>query len=109
MAGIQARLRARETPAPRFCWKCRKSLPSRAARCPVLRRGTVKGSGSDFGSRLRSGSGCRLDPGLSPRQSVRGCFQTPVVAQCPGLLLDLELPRPAHFCTFHLPTPMADN
>jgi serine/threonine protein kinase len=34
MAGIQARLRSRETPAPRFCWKCRKALPSRAGRCP---------------------------------------------------------------------------
>jgi eukaryotic-like serine/threonine-protein kinase len=34
MAGIQARLRARETPAPRFCWKCRKALHSRAGRCP---------------------------------------------------------------------------
>jgi serine/threonine-protein kinase len=34
MAGIHARLRARETPQPRFCWKCRKALHSRAARCP---------------------------------------------------------------------------
>jgi serine/threonine protein kinase len=34
LAGIQARLRARETPAARFCWKCRKALPSRANRCP---------------------------------------------------------------------------
>jgi len=34
LAGIQARLRARETPAPRFCWKCRKALHSRAGRCP---------------------------------------------------------------------------
>jgi serine/threonine-protein kinase len=34
MAGIQARLRAREQPTPRFCWKCRKALASRASRCP---------------------------------------------------------------------------
>lgn len=34
MAGIHARLRARETPQPRFCWKCRKALHSRAGRCP---------------------------------------------------------------------------
>jgi hypothetical protein len=38
-AGIHARLRARETPAPRFCWKCRKALPSRAARCPFCGEG----------------------------------------------------------------------
>jgi serine/threonine-protein kinase len=34
MAGIHARLRARETPQSRFCWKCRKALPSRAGKCP---------------------------------------------------------------------------
>ncbi len=34
LSAIQARLRARDTPAPRFCWKCRKALPARAARCP---------------------------------------------------------------------------
>jgi eukaryotic-like serine/threonine-protein kinase len=34
MASIQSRLRARETPQPRFCWKCRKALHSRAGRCP---------------------------------------------------------------------------
>ena len=34
LAGIQARLRARETPTPRFCWKCRKALAARATRCP---------------------------------------------------------------------------
>jgi serine/threonine protein kinase len=39
MAGIQARLRAREVPAPRFCWKCRKALPSRAAKCPFCGEG----------------------------------------------------------------------
>jgi eukaryotic-like serine/threonine-protein kinase len=31
---IQARLRARETPQPRFCWHCRKPLHARSARCP---------------------------------------------------------------------------
>jgi serine/threonine-protein kinase len=31
---IQSRLRARETPQPRFCWHCRKPLHARAARCP---------------------------------------------------------------------------
>jgi serine/threonine-protein kinase len=31
---IQARLRARETPQPRFCWHCRKPLHARTARCP---------------------------------------------------------------------------
>jgi serine/threonine protein kinase len=31
---IQGRLRAREAPAPRFCWHCRKPLHSRTDRCP---------------------------------------------------------------------------
>ena len=31
---IQSRLRARETPLPRFCWHCRKPLHARSARCP---------------------------------------------------------------------------
>ena len=31
---IQNRLRARETPQPRFCWHCRKPLHARSARCP---------------------------------------------------------------------------
>ena len=31
---IQTRLRARETPQPRFCWHCRKPLHARTARCP---------------------------------------------------------------------------
>jgi serine/threonine-protein kinase len=32
--GIQTRLRARETPAARFCWQCRKPLHARTDRCP---------------------------------------------------------------------------
>jgi hypothetical protein len=31
---IQTRLRAREAPAPRFCWHCRKPLHARSDRCP---------------------------------------------------------------------------
>jgi eukaryotic-like serine/threonine-protein kinase len=31
---IQLRLRAREAPAPRFCWHCRKPLHARSDRCP---------------------------------------------------------------------------
>jgi serine/threonine-protein kinase len=31
---IHKRLRARETPLPRFCWHCRKPLHARSARCP---------------------------------------------------------------------------
>jgi serine/threonine protein kinase len=31
---IQARLKARETPQARFCWKCRKPLHARTAKCP---------------------------------------------------------------------------
>ena len=31
---IQSRVRARETPAARFCWQCRKPLHARADRCP---------------------------------------------------------------------------
>ncbi len=31
---IQSRLKARETPAPRFCWHCRKPLHARSDRCP---------------------------------------------------------------------------
>ncbi len=34
VAEIQSRLRARETPQPRFCWHCRKPLHARADRCP---------------------------------------------------------------------------
>jgi serine/threonine-protein kinase len=34
VAEIQARLRARETPQPRFCWHCRKPLHARSDRCP---------------------------------------------------------------------------
>ena len=33
-AAIQDRVKARDTPQPRFCWQCRKSLASRADRCP---------------------------------------------------------------------------
>jgi serine/threonine-protein kinase len=31
---IQTRLKARETPQPRFCWQCRKPLHARSGRCP---------------------------------------------------------------------------
>ena len=31
---IHNRLRARETPPPRFCWQCRKPLHARSNRCP---------------------------------------------------------------------------
>jgi eukaryotic-like serine/threonine-protein kinase len=31
---IQSRLKARETPQPRFCWHCRKPLHARSNRCP---------------------------------------------------------------------------
>ena len=31
---MKTRLRARETPQPRFCWHCRKPLHARSARCP---------------------------------------------------------------------------
>jgi serine/threonine-protein kinase len=31
---IHQRLRGRETPAPRFCWHCRKPLHARSDRCP---------------------------------------------------------------------------
>jgi hypothetical protein len=32
--GIQTRLRAREAPAARFCWQCRKPLHVRTDKCP---------------------------------------------------------------------------
>jgi len=32
--GIKTRLRAREAPAARFCWQCRKPLHARTDRCP---------------------------------------------------------------------------
>lgn len=32
--GIQARLKARETPQAKFCWHCNKPLQARTARCP---------------------------------------------------------------------------
>jgi serine/threonine protein kinase len=31
---IHSRLKARETPQPRFCWQCRKPLHARSDRCP---------------------------------------------------------------------------
>jgi hypothetical protein len=31
---IQSRLRARDAPAARFCWQCRKPLHARTDRCP---------------------------------------------------------------------------
>ena len=31
---IQTRLKARESPQPRFCWQCRKPLHARSDRCP---------------------------------------------------------------------------
>jgi serine/threonine-protein kinase len=34
VADIQTRLKARETPQPRFCWQCRKPLHARSDRCP---------------------------------------------------------------------------
>ena len=34
VADIQSRLKARETPQPRFCWHCRKALHARTDRCP---------------------------------------------------------------------------
>ena len=34
VADIHSRLRARETPQPRFCWHCRKPLQARTERCP---------------------------------------------------------------------------
>jgi hypothetical protein len=34
VAEIQSRLKARETPQPRFCWHCRKPLHARTDRCP---------------------------------------------------------------------------
>jgi serine/threonine protein kinase len=34
---IQARLKARETALPKFCWKCGKALPARADVCPFCR------------------------------------------------------------------------
>ncbi|MEO5897640.1 MAG: serine/threonine-protein kinase [Vicinamibacterales bacterium] len=33
-SGITTRLRARDTPAARFCWQCRKPLHARSDRCP---------------------------------------------------------------------------
>jgi len=33
-AAVASRLRPRDTPAPRFCWQCRKPLHARADRCP---------------------------------------------------------------------------
>jgi serine/threonine-protein kinase len=34
MQEIHTRLKARETPQPRFCWHCRKPLHARTNRCP---------------------------------------------------------------------------
>jgi eukaryotic-like serine/threonine-protein kinase len=36
---IQMRLKARETPQPRFCWQCRKPLHARSDRCPFCGEG----------------------------------------------------------------------
>ncbi len=42
VADIQSRLKARETPQPRFCWHCRKSLARPHRPLPVLQRGAVE-------------------------------------------------------------------
>ena len=34
VADIHSRLKARETPQPRFCWHCRKPLQARTEKCP---------------------------------------------------------------------------
>ncbi len=34
LADLHSRLKARETPQPRFCWHCRKPLHARSDRCP---------------------------------------------------------------------------
>jgi serine/threonine-protein kinase len=34
VAEIHSRLKARDTPPPRFCWHCRKPLHARTDRCP---------------------------------------------------------------------------
>ncbi len=34
LSDLQTRLKARETPQPRFCWHCRKPLHARSDRCP---------------------------------------------------------------------------
>ena len=34
LSEIQSRLKARDTPQPRFCWHCRKPLQARTDRCP---------------------------------------------------------------------------
>src|SRR5512146_998246 len=34
LSELQGRLKARETPQPRFCWHCRKPLHARSDRCP---------------------------------------------------------------------------
>jgi serine/threonine protein kinase len=39
VADIQTRLKARETPQPRFCWHCRKPLQARTSRCPFCGEG----------------------------------------------------------------------
>jgi serine/threonine protein kinase len=36
---IQVRLKARESPQPRFCWHCRKPLHARSDRCPFCGEG----------------------------------------------------------------------
>jgi serine/threonine protein kinase len=39
MQEIQTRLKARDTPQPRFCWHCRKPLHARSDRCPFCGEG----------------------------------------------------------------------
>jgi serine/threonine-protein kinase len=39
VADIHSRLKARETPQPRFCWHCRKPLHARTDRCPFCGEG----------------------------------------------------------------------
>jgi hypothetical protein len=34
MDEIKPRIKPRETPAPRFCWHCRKPLHARSDKCP---------------------------------------------------------------------------
>jgi serine/threonine-protein kinase len=39
LGDVHSRLKARETPQPRFCWHCRKPLHARSDRCPFCGEG----------------------------------------------------------------------
>ena len=74
---FRRRLRARETPAARFCWQCRKPLHARTDRCPFCERNPVVPDHYRIGPRPQatrlsgwSDAHCRMPGRISPHAAM---------------------------------------